>query len=215
VVTRETIEIAFVAALQHLPPRQAAAVALGDALGWPAERGAEVVGASVAAFNSALQRGRDGLRRLLGDERDAWSVAAPADDDEAAVVRRFVAAIEASDDRALVDLLDEHVVVAHQPGAGGNETAEPVWYAGRATVLEAWAPVLHSPFPLAMRMVPVAVNRQPAVATYIRLPGTDHHSAFALNPLRIRGGRVVEVLTLDVGDLAALGIPDRLPDPTG
>jgi RNA polymerase sigma-70 factor (ECF subfamily) len=104
-------------------------------------------------------------------------------------------------------------VVGHQPGAGGNDADQPTWYAGRATVLAAWAPVLHHPVPLVMRMIPVGVNRQPAVATYVRLPGTDHHQAFALNVFRIAHDRITEIATLSTASLVALGLPTGAGDP--
>jgi RNA polymerase sigma-70 factor, ECF subfamily len=211
--SRETIEIAYVAALQHLPSRQRGALVLRDVLGWPAEQAAAALEVSVAALNSSLQRGRARLREVLEPERSQWRAATLTDGEEADHVRRFVDAIERADDDALLSILAEDVVVGHQPGAGGNDADEPAWYAGRATVLEAWAPALHHPVPLQMRMIPVRVNRQPAVATYIRLPGTDHHRAFALNVLRIAHDRVTEIATLSTTSFAALGLPTKAVDP--
>jgi Sigma-70, region 4/SnoaL-like domain len=202
--SRETIEIAYVAALQHLPPRQRAALVLRDVLGWPAEQAAATLKVTVAALNSSLQRARARLRAVLEPERSRWRAAAPAAGEEANHVRRFVDAIERADDHALLSILAEEVVVGHQPGAGGNDADQPTWYAGRATVLAAWAPVLHHPVPLVMRMIPVGVNRQPAVATYVRLPGTDHHQAFALNVFRIAHDRITEIATLSTASLVAL-----------
>lgn len=211
--SRETIEIAYVAALQHLPSRQRAALVLRDVLGWPAEQAAAAMEVSVAALNSSLQRARARLREVLEPERSEWRAATPTDGEEADHVRRFIDAIERADDDALLSILAEDVVVGHQPGAGGNDSDEPTWYAGRATVLKAWAPALHHPVPLEMRMIPVRVNRQPAVATYIRLPGTDHHRAFALNVFRIAHDRVAEIATLSTTSFAALGLPIEAVDP--
>jgi RNA polymerase sigma-70 factor (ECF subfamily) len=204
---RETVEITFVAALQHLPDRQRAAVVLRDVVGWPADRCAEALGTTVPAVNSALQRARSTLRTQLGDSRDDWRASPTVTVEERALVRRYIDAIESSDDAAIAALLDEDVVVAHQPGAGGHDGAEPAWYQGRSTVIEAWAPALHSPQPLDMRMVEARANRQPAVASYIRVPGRAEHRAFALSLLGTRGGRVTEIANLLPDQLPSFGLP--------
>jgi RNA polymerase sigma-70 factor, ECF subfamily len=160
-----------------------------------------------------MQRARARLRAVLEPERSQWRAAPPAAGEEADHVRRFIDAIERADDDALLSILAEDVVVGHQPGAGGNDADQPTWYAGRATVLAAWAPALHHPVPLQIRMIPVRVNRQPAVATYVRLPGTDHHQAFALNMFRIAHDRVTEIATLSTTSFAALGLPTEAADP--
>lgn len=205
--SRETVEIAFVAALQHLPDRQRAAVVLRDVVGWPADRCAEALGVTVPAVNSALQRARTALRTQLGDSRDDWRASPGITGAERALVRRYIEAIESADDTAIAALLHEDVIVSHQPGAGGNETAEPAWYQGRGTVIEAWAPVLHSSRPLQMRTVEVWANRQPAVASYIRMPGTTGHVAFALSLLRARGDRVAEIANLLPDQILTFGLP--------
>lgn len=206
---RETVEIAVITALQHLPDAQRAALVLRDVLGWPADRCAEALETSVPAVNSALQRGRATLRDLLGGGRDRWpgGRTAAATADERALVRRYVDAIERADDRAIAALLRGDVVVGHQPGAGGNESTEPGWYAGRDEVVAAWAPVLHGDHPFDLRLVEAWANRQPAVASYIRLPGTDEHRAFGLSVLRIEDGRVAEVTNLTADQLPAFGLP--------
>ncbi|HEV7758190.1 MAG TPA: RNA polymerase subunit sigma-70 [Acidimicrobiales bacterium] len=211
---RETVEIAFVAALQHLPPRQRAALVLRDVVGWSAERSATALDTTVASANSALQRARATLRRQLGDRRSEWTAAAghEATAAERELVRRYIDAIESADDAAIGAVLADDAVVSHQPGAGGNETHAAAAYSGRATIIEAWAPALHSPVPLEMRMVAVAANRQPAVVSYVRLPGTTGHRAFALSLLRLDGGRVVEVANFVPEGLAAYGLPDVLSD---
>jgi RNA polymerase sigma-70 factor (ECF subfamily) len=204
---RETVELALVAALQHLPDRQRAVVVLRDVAGWPAGRCAQALGVTVAAVNSATQRARATLRAHLGDARDQWRASPGITPAERALVRRYIVAIERADDAAIAALLHEDVIVGHQPGAGGNDTPEPAWYQGRATVIAAWAPVLHSPRPLQLRMVEAWANRQPAVVSYIRLPGTTEHRAFALSLLRTRGDRIAEITNLLPDQLRAFGLP--------
>jgi RNA polymerase sigma-70 factor (ECF subfamily) len=213
---RETVEIAFVAALQHLPPRQRAALVLRDVVGWPVERCAAELDTTVAAINSALQRARAALRDRLGHERTEWPARASSSDLERSIVRRYIAAIEASDDEAIAALLREDAIVSHQPGAGGNDTDHAAAYVGRSTILDAWAPALHSPIPLEMRMVEVWANRQPAVASYIRLPGAARHRAFGLSLLRLDPeGLVTEVANFTPDVFAAHGLPLELPEPAG
>ena len=118
---REQIRLAFVAAVQHLPPRQRAVLLLREVLGWSAKEVAEQLDATVASVNAALARARAALRDLHPDER-------PASADEAAIVARYVAAWEAADVAALAALLSEDVRLAMPP--------TPSWYEGKASVSE-------------------------------------------------------------------------------
>lgn len=210
--SRETVEIAFVTALQHLPEGQRAALVLRDVLGWPATRCADALDSTVPAVNSALQRARTTLRSLLGSDRDDWRAVSSArvSGEERALVRHYVDAIERADDAAIAALLRPDVVVGHQPGAGGHDATEPGWYAGRDEVIAAWAPALHSAQPLEMRMVEVWANRRPAVASYVRLPGTDQHRPFGLALLRVEDGQVAEVTNLTTDQFPAFGLPRTL-----
>jgi RNA polymerase sigma-70 factor (ECF subfamily) len=169
---------------------------LRDFVGWPADQCAAELDTSVASVNSALQRARSSLRTLLGPDRDDWRAGRVDDARSREVVRRYIDAIEHSDDAAIAALLRADVVVSHQPGAGGNDRLEPAWYAGRELVIAAWAPALHSPQPLEMRMVERWVNRTPAVVSSIRLPGTTEYRAFAHSILDIRTDGIAAVVNL-------------------
>ncbi|GIH95141.1 RNA polymerase subunit sigma-70 [Planobispora siamensis] len=193
VVSRETVELAFVAALQFLPDGQRAALILRDVLGWPAAECARLLGVSVAAVTSSVQRARTGLRERLGPDRARWRRATALTDHESAVLERYMRAIEAADHRALADLLAPDARVSHQPGAGGHHGAEPIWYGGRATILERWAPVLHGPYGMSLRMTATAANRQPAAATYIRIPGDERYRAFSLSVVTVEDGLLTEL----------------------
>ena len=207
VASRETVEVAFVAALQHLPERQRAVLVLRDVVGWPADRCAAALDTTVPAANSALQRARATLRARLGPDARDWTARIPPAGEDRTLVRRYIDALERADDEAIAALLAPDAVVSHQPGAGGHDGAEPAWYGGIATILEGWAPALHDPA-LDMRLREVRANRQPGAASYVRLPGTDVHRAFAVTLLRVEGGRVVEVVNFTPDRVAAFGLPE-------
>jgi RNA polymerase sigma-70 factor (ECF subfamily) len=111
VVARETIELAFLAAIQHLPPRQRAVLILRDALDWPADDTAAVLEMSLAAVNSALQRARATMQERL-PARLEWATALDAEDAERSLLETYVEAFERHDDRRLVALLREDVRIA-------------------------------------------------------------------------------------------------------
>ena len=200
-VARETLEIAFVAAIQHLPPRQRAVLILRDAAGFSARETARLLATSVPAVNSALQRARERLRDRLPSRRVEW---APSDDptaDERAVARRYLEALERRDFAALAELVRADARFSFPPRA--------VWYDGldafrRASDKHA-APGEHL-------FVPAAANLQPAFAVYLRAPGRRRYRPLALAVLRVNGGRVVEVVHWDRPQLfEAFGLPMSFP----
>ena len=211
-VARETIELAFVAALQHLTDRQRAVVVLRDIVGWTANQCAAELDTTVASINSALARARRTLRDVLGPHRAGWSTPEPTAD-ERALLSRYVAALEAGDDAAIAALLRADAIVSHQPFAGDGEH-DVVWYQDRETILAGWAPALHGPIPIDLRCVGVWVNRQPAVASYARLPGSAEHRGFGLAVLLLDHGVIAEVVNLSADHFTAVGLPDRLPPVT-
>jgi RNA polymerase sigma-70 factor (ECF subfamily) len=121
-VSRETVELVFLAALQHLPPRQRAALIFRDVLGRPAEETATLMDISVAASNSALQRARQTLRERLPGRRGDWQVG-NSSQQERDIVRRYMLAAERADVSMMADLLSADVLVTMPPN--------PVWFAGR------------------------------------------------------------------------------------
>jgi len=191
VVERETVELAFLAAVQHLPTRQRAVLVLRDVLGWPAREVADCLDSSVASVNSALQRARETMRTQLPARRLDWSAAATAAERE--VVDRYMAALESADDTALASLLAQDVRCAQAPWAGGNMSDDPVWYSGRDTVLAGWQPVLHGPDRREFRCVATRANGSWAIATYVGLPGSGVFEPFGLSVLRIVDGVVAEI----------------------
>jgi RNA polymerase sigma-70 factor (ECF subfamily) len=203
-IARETVELAFLAAVQYLSPRQRAVLILRDVVGWSAKETAAALHTTPASVNGSLQRARTELKEQLPSRRTEWRV--ESSNEERAVVSRYIAAITAADDKALAAVLRDDVRCSHQPGAGGHDGPEPTWYGGLATVLDGWAPVLHGPMEL--RMVPVRANGRPAVATYLRHDGRFH--AFGLNVLHVVDGRVAEVTTFVPAVFAAFGLAATL-----
>jgi RNA polymerase sigma-70 factor, ECF subfamily len=210
-VTRETVELALVAALQFLPAAQRAALILRDVLGWPATECAQLLDLSVPAVNSALQRARTTLRDRLGTERSQWRRNTNVTPQETTLLNRYMHAIETADDQALTTLLAPTARVSHQPGAGGHYGTEPIWYAGRATILERWAPALHGQHTIRMRMVATRANRQPAAAAYILIPGEPAYRAFSLSVVTINEGLLTDLAQFGPELFPAFRLPDTLP----
>ena len=208
-VRRETIELVFVAALQHLPPRRRAVLVLRDVLGWPARQTAEHLGVSEAAVTSALHRARSTLRERLPERRADWAAATEPTAEERAVVDRYVAAVERADLAAVAALLAEDVRAAMPPWT--------LWLAGRPAVMaaltESWDP--RSPdYAGRFRMVVTRANRQPAVACYVQAPGETAYRAFAVGVLGIEDGRIAEMVAFhDPALFAAFGLPPTAPSP--
>ena len=201
VVARETIELAFLAAIQHLPPRQRAVLILRDALDWPADDTAALLDMSVAAVNSALQRARATMQEQLPAARLEWTTAADAEDAERSLLEQYVEAFERHDDRRLVALLREDVRLAMPP--------HPTWYDGREAVAAFLAGVAFAPGAAAHRFVPTRANRQPAFGVY-RGVGADARP-FAINVVEIEAGRIVEMHFFKYPELfPAFGLPATL-----
>jgi RNA polymerase sigma-70 factor, ECF subfamily len=156
---RESIGLAFVSVMQLLPPRQRAALVLRDVLGWSAREVAELLGDSVASVNSALQRGRATLERERGAGRLAREHAPASGEVEARVMARFVAAWEAVDVDAMVELLRDDAVMTMPP--------DPMRLAGPDAIGEFFRTVPAGGALERIRVVPTRANGQPAVAAYL------------------------------------------------
>ena len=202
VVARETIELAFLAAIQHLPPRQRAVLILRDVLGASAKDAAWQLGSSVASINSALQRARATLREHLPERRGEWARPAPSTPEERELLRRYVDAHERADAGALAALLHEDARLTMPPHA--------TWYDGRAAILVASEKGFDPGFG-ELRSLATGANRQPAAAHYLRRPGDSPYSALALDVLRVEEGRLAEITSFVFPQLfAAFGLPTVL-----
>jgi RNA polymerase sigma-70 factor (ECF subfamily) len=195
-ISRETIELAFLAAIQHLPPRQRAALLLRDVLGWPARDVAAALETTVAAANSALQRARTTLRKRLPERRIEWTAPQPTEE-ERAILRRYMEAQDRRDADTVTALLREDARVAFPP--------IPLWYDSRdafRTASDEFA------LPGDYRMVATVANGQPAVAAYLRAPGESEHRPLVIEVLRIEDGRIVEIIDFGHERLfTAFGLP--------
>jgi RNA polymerase sigma-70 factor (ECF subfamily) len=205
VVAKETIELAFLAAIQHLPARPRAVLILRDVLGWSANETAEVLDGSVAAVNSALQRARTKLQELGRTGRLDWSPVVPPTEDERLLVLRYMDAHARADAAAVIELLGEEVRFTMPPQASRFE--------GRVAVSAFFHQAFGPDNPGDWRLVATRANGQPAAANYVRAWGTSEYRAFTLDVLRIERGMLVEITTFDADLFPAFGLPSTWSAP--
>ncbi len=197
VVERETISLAFLAAMQLLPPRQRAALIARDVLGWPAIETAEVLETSVPAANSALQRARATMQAHLPARRADWSAGEPTDE-ERSLLASFIDAHERGDAKAAVAIAATDIRVTMPP--------YPYLYQG----INAIRPLMDRAFGQEdgdWRLVPAWANRMPTAASYLRKTGDSTFRAFKLDVLRIADGKIAEITTFGPSLFAAFGLP--------
>ncbi len=200
-VARETIELAYLVAVQHLAPRPRAVLILRDVLGWPAKDVAELLGDSVNSVNSALQRARAGMREHLPAQRQDWT-GDETDTRTRELVRRFTDAAVAKDVAALAAMLRDDVRCSMPPTPGlqiGRDAVVADWVADGFESLGS------------MRAVPTAVNRQPAVAFYLWQESDGAYLPLTVDALRVTGGAITEIVTFHADQFPRLGLPERLP----
>jgi RNA polymerase sigma-70 factor (ECF subfamily) len=194
----EAISLAFVTALQLLPPRQLAVLILRDVLGFHASEVAGMLGSTVESVNSALKRARAALqRRLPPDRRPPPAPGSPAED---ALVAAFVRAWESADLDALVALLTDDVFMSMPP--------MPFEYEGRDVVARFCAGL----FGAGRRfdLVPARANGQPAFGAYLRAPAGIRHGT-GLYVLTLAGDRICAMTRFDNSVLPWFGLPRSLP----
>ena len=197
--SRETIRLAFVAALQHLPPRQRAVLILCEVLQWKASEVAELLDASVAAVNSALQRARASLQ--AADVADAGDGALSEHDRE--LLARYVDAFERYDMDALTALIQEDATQSMPP--------YELWLSGREDILRWW--VGPGAGCRGSRMLPtVAANGAPAFGQYKPSESGSGYDPWALQVLEVAGGRIAEFTFFLATDtiFPLFGLPPRL-----
>jgi RNA polymerase sigma-70 factor (TIGR02960 family) len=201
VVERETIELAFVAAMQLLPPRQRAAFVARDVLGWPAAETAALMETSVAAANSAVQRARATMQEHLPARRAEWS-GRELSGEERDVLARFIDAHERCDAAAAIAAAAHDIRISMPP--------DMLVFDGR----DAIAPLIERAFGEDRdgdwRLVPTSANRMPTAASYLRRPGDTVFRAFKFDVLRVEDGQIVEITTFGSGLFPAFGLPETL-----
>jgi RNA polymerase sigma-70 factor, ECF subfamily len=202
VVAKETIELAFIVAIQHLPPRQRAVLILRDVLDWPAKDTAGLLDASVASVNSALQRARAALKRHLPERRLEWAPDQDQGEAERALLERYMNATEEADAEAFVEMMREDARFSMPP--------EPGVWVGRRTIVESWSEALDTEAFGHVRGVTTRANMQPAVACYRQPPGESVYRPMALDVIRVEEGRVAEIVTFPPLVFPAFGVPGEL-----
>lgn len=203
VVDRETIELAFLAALQILPSRQRAALIARDVMGWSARETADLLDTSVAAANSALQRARQTMRDHLPANRSEWSAPRPTDE-ELRLLGDFIDAHERCDATAALAIASQDLRVTMPPDGMVFEGIDAV----RPLMERAFGEDRDGDW----RLVPTSANRMPTAATYLRRPGDTRFRGFKLDVLRIENGAIVEITTFGAGLFPAFDLPEILPD---
>jgi len=195
-VGRDTIRLAFVAALQHLPARQRAVLILREVLRWSAAEVAELLSTTVASVNSALQRARATLATVEPADDDRPEA---MDDDQQELLARYVQAFTSYDIEALVALLHEDATASMPP--------YPLWLDGSADI-GTWhlGPGIGC---RGSRLIPMAANGSPAFAHY--KPSPEGHLPFAIQVLELRGDRISRITYfLDTDLFERFGLPARL-----
>ena len=201
-VAKETVELAFLVAIQRLVPLQRAVLILRDILDCSAKETAALLDTSVPAVNSALQRARRAMEAHLPERRTDWPAGTDATAAERELLERYVEYSETPNPIALKRLLSEDVRFSMPPQAG-------VWE-GRDNVVQSWIDGgFGSEAFGTLRCVVTRANRQPAVACYARRPGDDHYTPLAIDVLRIVDGAVAEIITFDGSTFSWFGLPAR------
>jgi RNA polymerase sigma-70 factor (ECF subfamily) len=198
-IARESVRLAFIAALQHLPPRQRAVLILRDVLRWTAAEAAELLDTTTASVNSALQRARSTLTAV---DPVATDPAPPMDGAQQALLARYVDAFERYDMDALTSLLHEDATQSMPP--------YQLWLQGRDDILRWW--VGPGAGCRGSRLVPSAANGSPTFGQYRASGPGGRHEPWALQVLEVSNGRIVEFsFFLDTARLFPLfGLPPRL-----
>ncbi|NYT92239.1 sigma-70 family RNA polymerase sigma factor [Salinispora sp. H7-4] len=205
IMARETIELAFLVAIQHLPPQQRAVLILRDVLNWPAIEAAAMLDISVASANSALQRARATLKDRLPPRPSDWGPAADPAAAERTLVQRCIETLENADAENFAKLLREDVRVTMPP--------DPLWFVGRdvfvAGLVAQFDPASPAYFG-SWRALPAHANGQPAIAGYVRRPGESIYRPQVLNVFRIEEGMIAEITAFSPEVFASFNLPESL-----
>jgi RNA polymerase sigma-70 factor (ECF subfamily) len=200
---REAVELAFIAALQHLPARQRAALILRDVLGFSARETADALETTPVSIDSALQRAHKAVDDRLPSQSQQETLRLLGDDQLSELIERYLTAWEQNDVDAVVSMLAEDARIVMPP--------LPSWYSGRDQV----AAFLRD-YPLRgdrpWKMVPTSANGQPALATYVWNEQTGAFTPHSISVLTLRGSQIEEIMAfMDPELLEPFGLPAPLP----
>jgi RNA polymerase sigma-70 factor, ECF subfamily len=194
---RESIGLAFITALQLLPPKQRAVLLLVDVLGWRPRETADLLRTTVVSVNSLLQRARRAIETRSSDDASAAAV------EDESLLRRYIATWESGDLDAFVALLAEDAILSMPP--------QPEWYAGREAIRRFLGRVLVEE-QRRYRLLPIRANGSPAVAVYVATAGGPFE-ATAITVLSIHQGHVAQMTRFASPRLFRFfGLPERLSD---
>jgi RNA polymerase sigma-70 factor (TIGR02960 family) len=196
----ESISLAFVTALQVLPPRQLAVLILRDVLGFHANEVADMLDSTLESVNSALKRARASLQRRRSPAAGREPPPASGSPSEDAIVAKFVSAYESADLDAVVALLTDDVFMSMPP--------MPFEYEGRDVVARFCASLFRSG--RRFDLVPTRANGQPAFGAYLRAPTGIRHGT-GLFVLTLTGDRICAMTRFDNSVLRWFGLPRSLP----
>jgi RNA polymerase sigma-70 factor, ECF subfamily len=198
---REALELAFVAALQHLAPRQRAVLILREVLGFSAREVGDVLDTTVTSVNSALQRARKAVDERLPEQTQQATLRSLGDEGIRDLVERFIEAFEGGDVEAIVGLLAEDATFSMPPYSS--------WARGRDAVAHSWL-MPEGPYP-GLRYVPTRASGQLALGTYRWDPERGVYLPIALDVLTLRGTSISEVFAFRTsGIFRRFGLPDEL-----
>ncbi|HKH17954.1 MAG TPA: sigma-70 family RNA polymerase sigma factor [Solirubrobacteraceae bacterium] len=206
---RESVELAFIAALQHLPPLQRAVLILREVLGFSAREVADALDTTVASVNSALQRARNAVDDRLPEASQQATLRALGDEELRAIVERYMDAWERGDVEAVVAMLAEDATITMPPMA--------TWFRGDgvAVFLAEWAfsgRVYDAEGDRRVRVVQARANGQPAIGTYAWDERAGAFLPTVLQVLTFAGGRISEITGfVDPSAFPRFGLPDSLP----
>jgi RNA polymerase sigma-70 factor (ECF subfamily) len=198
---REAVELAFVAALQHLPARQRTVLVLREVLGFTASEVAEALDSSTASVNSALQRARKVVEERVPRHSQQATVRSLGDEQVRRFVGRFTDALEQGDTDAILGMLADDVTFSMPPYSGVCR--------GRASIADSW--LMPGGPPPRLRYLPTQASGQPAVAAYKLSPDGTKYLPLALDVLTLRGTSIVDVTAFRTPELfARFSLPDEL-----
>ena len=197
---RESVELAFVASLQHLPARQRAVLLLRDVLDYSAREAADLLETSVPSVNSALQRARQTTAERVPAETQQSTLRSLGDARARQLVGSYIDAIEHADMDALLALVTEDIAWAMPPAS--------TWYRGLDTVVPF---LLEYPFRDRWRHLPTRVSGQLAAACYLWDPERNDFAGAVIDVLTLRGDRIAEVTGFFTVEFGRFGLPERLP----
>jgi RNA polymerase sigma-70 factor (ECF subfamily) len=196
----ESVHLAFVASVQFLPAKQRAALLLRDVLGYSAVESAEMLGITVAASNSALQRARGTIERERADGKITWDHGRVSDETETLLVRRLVDAWQAVDVAGIVEILREDALLTMPP--------MPLRFSGREAIGRFLATGPGGGRLDRFRWIPTRANRQPAVAGYYREGDAGDFRAHAVMVIAIEEGQIASLVRFaDERLFARFGLP--------